>query len=122
MLKGFLKKLLGNRGERKAASYLRKQGYRILARQYRNRIGEIDLIARDSEFVVFVEVKTRSSLKFGTPEEAVGPRKQRQIISTAQWYLQQRQVGKLQTRFDVISVLADGEQTRIEHFPNAFDA
>ncbi|PLX72604.1 MAG: YraN family protein [Desulfuromonas sp.] len=113
---------LGAWGEAQAASFLRKQGAKILARNYTAPTGEIDIIARHKKSLLFVEVKTRTGLQFGQPAEAVGPTKQRQIIRTAQWYLQQESTNKLQPQFDVISVLVDGDAVKIEHFPNAFDA
>ena len=113
---------LGVWGEAQAASFLRKQGAKILARNYTAPTGEIDIIARHRKNLLFVEVKTRTSLQFGCPAEAVGPTKQRQIVRTAQWYLQRESANTLQPQFDVISVLVDNDVVTIEHFPNAFDA
>ena len=112
---------LGAAGEEAAARYLRKLGARILERNFRSPVGEIDIIARLKKQLLFVEVKTRSSGVFGSPAEAVGPRKQRQIIRAAQWYLQQDNNKNLQPRFDVVSVLHQGGAFAIEHFPSAFE-
>ncbi len=85
------------------------------------RIGEIDIIARYKSFLLFVEVKTRRSTAFGTPQEAVGQRKQRQIVRTAQWYLQNNKNTKLQPRFDVVAILCQSDGTAlITHIPDAF--
>ena len=86
------------------------------------RIGEIDIIARYKTFLLFIEVKTRRSTAFGTPQEAVGQRKQRQIVRTAQWYLQNNKNTKLQPRFDVVAILCKSDNSaEINHLPNAFE-
>lgn len=91
-----------------AAAFLEDQGYVILERNYRDRIGEIDLIAKDGEDLVFVEVKYRKDCKKGYPEEAVGYRKQQHIRHTAQYYLYRRHGGRdIPCRFDVVSILGD---------------
>lgn len=112
---------LGAWGEEQAVAFLRKQGMKILARNYRAPVGEIDIIARQRKNLLFIEVKTRRGIAFGTPQEAVGKRKQQQIIRTAQWYLRRGRQGDLQPRFDVIAILckADG-QIEIAHLPDAF--
>lgn len=112
---------LGAWGEEQAARFLRKQGAKILERNLRTPVGEIDIIARLKKQLLFVEVKTRSGLQYGSPAEAVGPRKQQQIIRTAQWYLQQSSQKGLQPRFDVISVLRRDDSAEITHLPNAFE-
>lgn len=111
---------LGAWGEDLAARYLRRQGVKILHRNYRTPVGEIDIIARDKKNLLFVEVKTRRSTVCGLPAEAVGPTKQRQILRTAEWFLQQSKLDKLQPRFDVVSVLGEGDQAAIEHIKDAF--
>ena len=110
---------LGKWGEETAADYLRAQGMKIVERNYRTPLGEIDLIASHRKTLVFVEVKTRRSQTFGVPQEAVGAHKQRQIIRAAQWYLQNHPTS-LQPRFDVIAVHAGGAKPAIDHIPNAF--
>ncbi len=113
---------LGQWGEDQAAAYLSRQGLKILVRNYRTPVGEIDIIARDRKMLVFVEVKTRRSSSFGLPQEAVGLRKQQQIIRTANWYLKQEKIGKMQPRFDVIAILCQSDgMAKIEHLPDAFE-
>ncbi len=112
---------LGARGEEIAVVFLRKQRYRILERNFTTPLGEIDIIARKGRTLAFVEVKTRSSLAFGSPAEAVGMRKQQQIIKAAKWYLASGQGNRLQPRFDVISVLLQDNGVDIEHVPAAFE-
>lgn len=111
---------LGRWGEEVAESYLRKKGYKILERNYRTPVGEIDLIARDSRDLVFVEVKTRRSNLFGAPQDAVGAAKQRQILRTAQWYLSSRKDDALNPRFDVVAVTQQGGDAIVDHFIDAF--
>lgn len=111
---------LGRWGEDEAARYLQQQGMKVLQRNLKTPVGEIDILARKGRYLVFVEVKTRRSLKYGSPQEAVGAAKQRQILRAAQWYLSSRPVRLLQPRFDVISILRQGEDVAIEHFQDAF--
>lgn len=112
---------LGQWGEGQAVLYLRKQGLEILVRNYRTPVGEIDIIARSKKELLFIEVKTRRGTGFGLPQEAVGVRKQRQIIRAAQWYLGQGKPGKLQPRFDVVAILCQSDESvTIQHLPNAF--
>lgn len=111
---------LGRSGEDAATLYLTTQGYRIIARNLRTPVGEIDIVARKNKNLIFVEVKTRRSLAFGSPQEAVGPRKQRQIIRAAQWVLSDAQHRGLQPRFDVIAILYLPSGPQIEHIVNAF--
>jgi putative endonuclease len=114
-------RLLGERGERAAARYLRARGMRILRRGYETSAGEIDLIARDGDTVVFVEVKAR---RRGVPAEAVTPEKQRRITLTALHFLKREALLEERSRFDVVAIVwADDRQPpQIEHFPNAFEA
>ena len=110
-------------GESLAAKHLKARGYEILARNYRARRGEIDLIARDGEFVVFVEVKTRRSLKFGLPQAAVTLQKQRQISKVALAYLQSRNLLDTPCRFDVIAIHLSPQLKlwKLEQIESAFD-
>ncbi|HBI64666.1 MAG TPA: YraN family protein [Clostridiales bacterium] len=110
----------GARGEQRAAEYLVRRGFRILCRNYRSKYGEIDLICADDSYLSFVEVKTRSSTKFGAPREAVTKSKQQKIILTAQCWLAENPTA-LQPRFDVIEVFVTGSLCRINHIPNAFE-
>ena len=122
-MRGVLAGWLGNRGERLAARYLRRQGFRILARQFTNSFGEIDIIALDGDCVVFVEVKTRKSTDTGLPFEAVTSAKQKKITQVALAYLKRSGWLERSARFDVVSIVwPDGRgQPRLEHFPHAFE-
>lgn len=123
MRRGWVYKLFGNRGERVAARYLKRHGYRILARNVRNAQGEIDLIAFIDETLVFVEVKTRHSQTAGHPAEAVGAHKQKQLTRTALAWLKERQLLNRRCRFDVIAITWEpGAAPRIDHLIHAFEA
>ncbi|MBX3437865.1 MAG: YraN family protein [Planctomycetaceae bacterium] len=120
--RGFFNRLLGDRGERAAAKFLRRQGYRILARQSRSRIGEIDLIALDGGTLVFVEVKTRSSHAAGHPSEAITLAKQKQLTRAALAWLKRRRLLEQRGRFDVVAITwNDSGPPQIEHYINAFE-
>jgi putative endonuclease len=112
---------LGRRGEERAADYLRKKGMKILGRNVRTPVGELDIVARHRRLLVFVEVKTRRGVSHGYPQEAVGATKQRQILRAAQWYMAEKKIENLQARFDVVAVLGDGEGACVEHLAGAFD-
>ena len=99
------RRLFGNSGEQIAKHYLQKKGWQILHEQYRNRFGEIDLIAKDKEEYVFVEVKTRRSLENGYPEETVTAHKLRHIVAVAQEYLSTHSLHDVLFRIDVIAIL-----------------
>ncbi|MCF6267212.1 MAG: YraN family protein [Desulfuromusa sp.] len=112
---------LGAWGEERATEYLRQQGMKVLERNFTTPVGEIDIIARYKSWLVFIEVKTRRSNAFGTPQEAVGARKQRQIIRTAHWYLQNHKNTRLQPRFDVVAILCQSDdRVQITHISDAF--
>ena len=98
------KKDTGDAGERIAASYLKKKGYRILERNYRTIFGEIDIVARFKGIIVFVEVKTRTSSSLGPPYLAVTTAKQRHIIKNAVFYLRCRKLMQAPWRIDIVSV------------------
>ncbi|WP_434311698.1 YraN family protein [Hominifimenecus sp. rT4P-3] len=109
---------VGGRFEEQAAAYLQEQGIQILERNFRCRIGEIDLVAKEGEYFLFVEVKYRGSSRFGRPEEAVNPRKQKKICQVAQAYLQRHGLPEeTYCRFDVVAVDGRGQLT---YFRNAF--
>lgn len=111
------KRQAGSSRETEAASYLIGQGYQILERNYRCRQGEIDLIARDGPYLVFVEVKYRKNAGSGYPEEAVDARKQHRIYQAARYYLYCRRYGEdTPCRFDVVSII--GNQIKV--IQNAF--
>jgi len=114
-------KALGDRGEAYAANYLRQNGYRILTRNYRTKIGEIDLIAEDQDTLVFIEVKTRSSVRYGMPAEAVNYKKRQKIIQTAYWYLCAQHRENTICRFDVLEVYAVGDRWNVHQIKNAFE-
>lgn len=103
--------------------YLQKRGYRILARNFRKAFAEVDIIALHKKTLVFIEVKTRSSLQFGSPAEAVHAVKQRRLSKIALEYMMQEGFANQCARFDVVSVLLDskGAVTHIEVIENAFD-
>jgi putative endonuclease len=123
-MRTLLTRLLGDKGERLAARFLRQQGLRIIARNFKNHIGEIDLIALDGDQVVFVEVKTRKSTKFGQPVEAVGYAKQKKITQVALSYLKKHKLMERSTRFDIVGIIwPDGSKTpEVKHYRHAFDA
>lgn len=112
---------IGKDGERIAADYLKKNGYRICEVNYRCPIGEVDIIARDRNAVVFVEVKSRKSDALGYPEEAVGSRKQRKMSQLALWYLQEKKLDETCARFDVVAILSLPSGHDIRLIKNAFD-
>ena len=116
------RQLLGADGERAAEKFLRRQRYTIVARNYRCTSGEVDLIALDGSTIVFVEVKTRTQVGFGSPLEAVGPRKQRQIQRAAQYYLTKNRLHDRNARFDVVGVWWENGEPRCELVKNALDA
>ena len=110
------KKVLGRKGEKLVEAYLKKQGCKILKRNYRTPFGEADLIVEDGEEIAFVEVKTRTSERYGTPAEAVGKEKQRRYKKIAQFYWVSHGE-EPNARFDVAEVFADG---KIEYIKYAF--
>jgi len=113
---------LGKAGETIASDFLKKNGYTIVARNYRRKFGEIDIIARERDYLVFIEVKTRTGTSHGHPLEAVTLRKQRQISKVAQCYLAEKNLFNIAARFDVVSVvLSQNNQASVEIVPNAFD-
>ena len=110
------KKLLGKKGERLVAEYLKKQGCKIIEKNYRTPFGEADIIAKDGDEIIFVEVKTRTNDKYGTPAESVVRKKRETYAKIAKFYW--LKIGEEpNARFDVAEVYADGT---IEYIPNAF--
>lgn len=114
------RQLLGRQGEDLATRYLAKQGYRILEQRYRCKAGEIDIIAVDHKTLVFIEVKTRSSIAYGLPAEAVTYNKQQKIRQLALLYMQEGKHNYQSIRFDVISVLLNHDGHQLEHIKDAF--
>jgi putative endonuclease len=116
---------LGAEGESRAAQYLRRRGYRIVARNVRADRVEIDVIARRGPLLVFVEVKTRTSRHFGSGEEAVDARKQARLLRGASAWLRENRRGARRVRFDVIVVEHERgarDPWRVRHLEGAFDA
>jgi putative endonuclease len=109
-------------GEDRAAEFLVREGYRILERNYRCFLGEMDIIAREGRTVVFVEVKTRSSERFGLPQEAIGPQKQRRMTAIALCYLKAHGLLGAPARFDVAAVRLGEGGEKVTLYKNAFDA
>jgi putative endonuclease len=113
---------LGDFGESAAAGYLARQGYVLIARKWRCAAGEIDLVARQSEQLVFVEVRTRRGTAFGTPEESITPSKQARLIALAYAYLAASALdAAIEWRIDIITIQVDraGRIERLNHIPNA---
>jgi putative endonuclease len=110
----------GEFGEKLAAQYLEKNGYRILEQNYRFERAEIDLIAEDGDELVFVEVKARSSKSFGEPEDAVTEQKENQIRSAAEGYLFENNIEDRTCRFDIIAVEFKNGIADIRHIKDAF--
>jgi len=114
--------VFGRRGEDIACAELERRGYIILDRRFRTRRGELDIIARDGQVVVFVEVKARADGSFGTPLEAVSWRKRQRIGQIAAAYLLQKRLGDVSCRFDVVSIVErSGREPAIEIVSSAFD-
>ncbi len=111
---------LGRRGEELAAAFLEAQGMTVVERNFRAGHGEIDLIARDGDVLVFVEVKTARSDAFGEPELWVDEEKQRLLSETADAYLFRRGIDEVECRFDVVAVDLRGTRPQIRHLRNAF--
>ncbi len=109
----------GKLGEDKAAAFLQDKGYEILARNYRFRHSEIDIIAKKNKILMFVEVKTRTNVSFGMPEEFVDATKRRLIMKAAEQYIFDTD-WQGDIRFDVISVIITQHTTWIEHIEDAF--
>ena len=110
---------LGKLGEQLATDYLIEKGYTILEQNWRNRFEEIDIIASKDQYLIIVEVKTRSNLHFGNPEDAVSLKKQRLLVNAAEVYINQKN-STLETRFDIISIVAHDENHAISHIMWAF--
>lgn len=104
------RQLIGKEGEKIAYEFLKKEGYDIIATNYRCLYGEIDIIAFESDFLVFIEVKTRKNLKYGFPEEAVTKRKQEKLVKVASYYMNICNIIDRKIRFDVISILKLGNK------------
>lgn len=118
-----LNQLFGKKSETVAVSHLRKLGYKILETNYRNRLGEIDIVAKDRDTIAFVEVKARKSKTYGNPKGAVTPKKQRKISMVALAYLKATKQIDVRARFDVVTVTLNPEDqaSTIDVIKNAFE-
>ena len=117
------KQIVGRQGEQLASDYLQRQGYTIIARNWRCPAGEIDVVAREGEDLVFVEVRARRGLGFGTPEESITARKQAKLVEVAQTYLLMMDLQDVAWRIDVVAIQlgSRGEATRLNHIRNAVE-
>lgn len=119
MIKGNLS--LGQCAEDSAADFLKQHGYSIIKRNYRNKLGEIDIIARHKGAICFVEVKARRSVKYGLPQEAVSPSKRAKISRVALSFLKENHLLDSRARFDVVSILYSGVCPEINLIQDAFE-
>jgi len=111
---------IGKRGEQAVCRYLKKNGYKIIEKNYRKKYGEIDIVAKENDVLCFVEVKTRKHTDFGLPCEYVTKSKQQKIVRTAYTYIQEKQYD-CAIRFDVAEVLHDGQKIQaLRYLPHAF--
>ncbi len=111
---------IGKQGEQYAIQFLKEKNYAILTTHFIYNHGEIDIIAKEENEIVFVEVKTRRSKKFGKPEESVTPKKQELLRRTAEGYITQNNLTNISCRFDVIAISFHQQKIMYEHFKNAF--
>jgi len=119
--KGSARIRTGKRGEDIAVDYLKKEGYQIVERNYRCLFGEVDIVAKDRGTVVFAEVKSRRSDRFGDPQAAVGLEKQKKLSRIAMKYLEERRLYPCNARFDVVAVKIFPAGNEVEIIRNAFD-
>lgn len=115
------RQIFGKKSESLAVKHLKKKGYKILEQNYRTKMGEIDIIAKHTGVIVFVEVKARQSDRFGDPKWAVTYKKQRKISMAALQYLKDTKQGNTRARFDVVSINSSGDKPVIELVKNAFE-
>jgi len=111
----------GEKGEAIAVRHLKKNGYKIIETNYRIQLGEIDVIAKDKDTIVFVEVKARRSVHFGSPKGAVTTQKQKKISTVALYYLKATNQITAKARFDVVAVNLNRDKPRVEIIKNAFE-
>ena len=112
---------LGKKGEETAVGLLKDNGYKILLKNYKTKLGEIDIIASDKGTICFIEVKTRQSDRFGSPSEAISASKQRQISKAALVFLKERKLLDKKARFDVVSIMYSKDSPRLDLIKNAFE-
>ncbi len=108
---------IGKEKEKVAEEFLKKNGYEIIGKNFSTKFGEIDLIAKKDDLIVFVEVRSKSYSYFGKPFETIDRKKIKKIVKTAQIFIQKNRLQNYNIRFDVISV----ENNKVEHIPSAFD-
>ena len=111
---------LGRTGEQAAVNFLKDSGYKIINTNYRTRLGQVDIIAKDKNTICFVEVKTRRSMRLGCPTEAIGTAKQRKISQVALMFLKQKKLLDSPARFDVVTINYYHLQPKIKLIKNAF--
>jgi putative endonuclease len=115
-----MKRELGIKGENAAVGYLTGKGYKVITRNYYTRYGELDIICEQDNIIVFVEVKTRTSIRYGLPQEAVTGTKIEHIKKAALIYLDSSKKRYKEIRFDVIAILINEESNKINHIKGAF--
>lgn len=113
--------VFGKSGEEVAVRLLKDNGYKILVRNYKTKLGEIDIVARDRDTICFVEVKTRHSDMFGLPQEAISKFKQRQMAKLALAFLKEKNLLDKKARFDVVSIMYSNDKPSLELIKNAFE-
>jgi putative endonuclease len=114
------KRNIGKDGERFAVSFLEDRGYTILERNFTFNHGEIDIVAKDKDELVFIEVKMRRNPQFGSPEESVTPAKQELLRRTAEGYVHEKQLEECFCRFDVVAIRDENGVKTFVHYKNAF--
>ena len=114
---------LGIKGEKRAGRFLKRKGYKIIQRNYSCKLGEIDIIARQKDTIVFVEVKTRQTEEFGAPQYAITAAKRNHISKVALCYIREKELMRQSCRFDVVAVTFSpgSRKPKIEHIENAFE-
>ena len=113
----------GDAAEERACRHLERSGFTVVERNFRTPGGEIDIVARKGDLLVFVEVRSREVPGFGTPEESVTPAKRRRIVAAARRYLTNVPASSWrEARFDVIAIEGRGDSAELRHYPAAFDA
>lgn len=115
----YIRHELGSNGEEIACNFLKKSGCKIIEKNYRCKIGEIDIIAQDKDELIFIEVKTRSQKVFGNPVESVNDEKKNHIYRVAQYYITLKKLEKAKVRFDVIEVYIKNDNVNINLIKNA---
>ena len=115
------KKEIGQRGEEMAVSFLKGLNYQILERNYRCKLGEVDIIARDNDTLVFIEVRTRSSLDFGLPQESINRRKRHQISKVALEFMLRKKMKNIPARFVVFAITLEPGKEKVDHIKDAFE-